>query len=104
LITLGSWVIKRGFRHFVDPLSRRDKSYFRLGCDWLWNASFALISSFISILSLILETDMWLAHHLLLRHYHQCIANVRPLWYNRNRLFWRPNNLYTARPHKLTEF
>lgn len=34
-ITLGSWVVKRGFRHFVDHLSRRDKSYFRIGWDWL---------------------------------------------------------------------
>ncbi len=34
-ITLGSWVVKRGFRHFVDHKSRRDKSYFRIGWDWL---------------------------------------------------------------------
>ncbi len=34
-ITLGSWVVKRGFRHFIDHKSRRDKSYFRLGWDWL---------------------------------------------------------------------
>jgi hypothetical protein len=33
LITLGAWVVKRGFRHFVDHLSRRDKSYFRIGWD-----------------------------------------------------------------------
>jgi len=35
LITLGSWVVKRGFRHFLDHRSRRDKSYFRLGWDWI---------------------------------------------------------------------
>lgn len=35
LITLGSWVVKRGFRHLIDHKSRRDKSYFRLGWDWL---------------------------------------------------------------------
>jgi hypothetical protein len=35
LITLGAWVVKRGFRHFVDCKSRRDKSYFRIGWDWL---------------------------------------------------------------------
>lgn len=34
-ITLGSWVVKRGFRHFLDHKSRRDKSYFRLGWDWI---------------------------------------------------------------------
>lgn len=34
-ITLGSWVVKRGFRHFIDHKSRRDKSYFRLGWDWV---------------------------------------------------------------------
>ena len=33
-ITLGSWVVKRGYRHFVDPKSRRDKRYFRIG--WVW--------------------------------------------------------------------
>ena len=31
LISLGSWVVKRGLRHFVDHKSRRDKSYFRIG-------------------------------------------------------------------------
>lgn len=35
LITLGSWVVKRGYRHLLDHKSRRDKSYFRLGWDWL---------------------------------------------------------------------
>ncbi len=35
LIALGSWVIKRGFRHLIDLKSRRDKSYFCLGWDWL---------------------------------------------------------------------
>lgn len=35
LITLGSWVVKRGYRHFVDLKSRRDKSYFRIGWDWI---------------------------------------------------------------------
>lgn len=38
-ITLGSWVVKRGFRHFVDHKSRRDKSYFRIGWDWLKHCS-----------------------------------------------------------------
>jgi hypothetical protein len=35
LITLGSWVVKRGWRHLLDHKSRRDKSYFRLGWDWI---------------------------------------------------------------------
>lgn len=35
LISLGSWVVKQGFRHFIDRKDRRDKSYFRLGWDWL---------------------------------------------------------------------
>jgi hypothetical protein len=35
LIALGSWVIKRGLRHLIDRKDRRDKSYFRLGWDWL---------------------------------------------------------------------
>jgi hypothetical protein len=35
LITLGSWVVKRGYRHLVDHKSRRDKSYFRIGWDWV---------------------------------------------------------------------
>jgi len=35
LITLGSWVVKRGLRHLVDHKSRRDKSYFRIGWDWV---------------------------------------------------------------------
>lgn len=35
LVALGSWVIKHGYRHFVDHKSRRDKSYFRIGWDWL---------------------------------------------------------------------
>ena len=35
LITLGSWLVKRGYRHFIDVKSRRDKSYFRLGYDWI---------------------------------------------------------------------
>lgn len=34
-ICLGTWVVKRGFRHFIDRKDRRDKSYFRLGLDWL---------------------------------------------------------------------
>ena len=38
-ITLGTWVVKRGFRHFVDRKDRRDKSYFRLGWDWLRRSS-----------------------------------------------------------------
>jgi hypothetical protein len=28
-------VVKRGLRHFVDHKSRRDKSYFRIGWDWV---------------------------------------------------------------------
>lgn len=35
LISLGSWVVKRGLRHWIDRKERRDKSYFRLGWDWL---------------------------------------------------------------------
>lgn len=35
LMALGSWVVKNGYRHFVDHKSRRDKSYFRIGWDWL---------------------------------------------------------------------
>jgi len=35
LITVGSWVVKRGFRHLIDCKCRRDKSYFRLGWDWI---------------------------------------------------------------------
>lgn len=35
LITLGSWVVKRGYRHLIDHKSRRDKSYFHLGWDWV---------------------------------------------------------------------
>lgn len=38
LIALGSWLVKRGFRHLIDVKSRRDKSYFRLGWDWLARA------------------------------------------------------------------
>lgn len=34
-ISLGSWVVKRGLRHLIDRKDRRDKSYFRLGWDWL---------------------------------------------------------------------
>jgi hypothetical protein len=33
--TLGAWVVKRGWRHYLDLKSRRDKSYFRLGLDWV---------------------------------------------------------------------
>ena len=35
LITLGSWVVKRGYRHLVDHKSRRDKGSFRIGWDWI---------------------------------------------------------------------
>ena len=35
LLILGSWVVKRGYRSQIDRKSRRDKSYFRLGWDWL---------------------------------------------------------------------
>ncbi len=34
-VALGSLVVKRGYRHFIDCESRRDKSYFRLGWDWM---------------------------------------------------------------------
>ena len=34
-ITLGTWVVKRGFRPLIDRKDRRDKSHFRLGWDWL---------------------------------------------------------------------
>ena len=34
LISLGSWVVKRGYRHLIDRKDRRDKSLFRLGWDW----------------------------------------------------------------------
>ena len=34
LIATGSWVVKNGLRHLVDR-SRRDKSYFRIGWDWI---------------------------------------------------------------------
>jgi hypothetical protein len=35
LISLGSWVVKNGHRHLIDINCRRDKSYFRLGWDWV---------------------------------------------------------------------
>jgi hypothetical protein len=35
LIRLGAWVVKNGLRQWVDRKDRRDKSYFRLGWDWL---------------------------------------------------------------------
>lgn len=38
LITLGSWVVKNGYRHLIDVNCRRDKSYFRLGWDWVARA------------------------------------------------------------------
>jgi hypothetical protein len=34
-ICLGSWVVKLGHRYLIDRKDRRDKSYFRLGLDWL---------------------------------------------------------------------
>lgn len=34
LLVLGSYVVKRGWRHLVDRKSRRDKSYFRIGWDF----------------------------------------------------------------------
>jgi hypothetical protein len=37
-ITLGAWLVKRGLRHLIDRKDRRDKSYFRLGWDWLRRA------------------------------------------------------------------
>lgn len=35
LLAFGSWVVKNGYRHYVDRRSRRDKSYFRIGWDYL---------------------------------------------------------------------
>ena len=35
LIALGSWVVKNSHRHLIDHKSRRDKSYFRIGWDWI---------------------------------------------------------------------
>ncbi len=35
LVLLGSWVVKNGYRHEIDRKDRRDKSYFRLGWDWI---------------------------------------------------------------------
>lgn len=35
LCTLGGWVVKNGYRHLIDIKSRRDKSHFRLGWDWI---------------------------------------------------------------------
>jgi len=35
LIAVGSWVVKRGLRRLVDCKSRRDKSYFRIGWNWV---------------------------------------------------------------------
>jgi hypothetical protein len=37
-VALGSWVVKRGLRFLIDRKDRRDKSYFRLGWDWLQHA------------------------------------------------------------------
>ncbi len=34
-IALGSFVVKGGYRHLIDCKARRDKSYFRLGWDWM---------------------------------------------------------------------
>lgn len=35
LVILGSWVVKNGYRPEIDRRDRRDKSYFRLGWDWV---------------------------------------------------------------------
>ncbi len=35
LCCLGSWVVKNGYRPLIDHKARRDKSYFRLGWEWL---------------------------------------------------------------------
>lgn len=35
LIATGSRVVKCGWRHWVDAKSRRNKSYFRIGWDWI---------------------------------------------------------------------
>lgn len=34
---MGSWVVKNGLRRFIDAKSRRDKSYFRIGYDYIVN-------------------------------------------------------------------
>jgi len=34
-VSLGSWVVKRGYRHLVDRKNRRDLSYFRIGWEWM---------------------------------------------------------------------
>lgn len=34
-MALGGWMVKNRKRHYVDVKSRRDKSYFRIGYDWL---------------------------------------------------------------------
>jgi Transposase DDE domain len=35
LVALGAWVVKNRRRHLIDRKDRRDKSYFRLGWDWV---------------------------------------------------------------------
>lgn len=37
LISVGSRIVKDGLRHWIDRKDRRDKSYFRLGMDWIEN-------------------------------------------------------------------
>jgi len=35
ILCYGTWVVKNGKRHYVDRRGRRDKSYFRIGFDWI---------------------------------------------------------------------
>jgi hypothetical protein len=37
-ISRGAWLVEHGLRHLIDRKDRRDKSYFRLGWDWLRRA------------------------------------------------------------------
>ena len=37
-VALGTWVVKNSFRYLIDRKDRRDKSFFRLGWDWLHHA------------------------------------------------------------------
>jgi hypothetical protein len=59
LITLGSWVVKRGYRHLVDHRSRRDKSCFRIGWDWIDIVSVSIVP-YRYVSDLIFESDVWL--------------------------------------------
>ena len=59
LISLGSWVVKNGLRHWVDRKDRRDKSYFRLGWDWL-ERCLAQGQSLDCVSCLMDQSDRWL--------------------------------------------